>query len=315
MFRLLVVGCEPDPKRLAFPSFECVFAAGPEEALHRLEQADFDCVLLGDSSGFGAGGGRLQRVLDGSDLSVVVAIDPAMGAAHLAHVAFDSVVDLSWSPALVDRCLVAAIERVQVGRNLVEIQRSLLAAADGEVTLLQDLAYRDELTHLNNLRSFKELFSKEHDRCRRHGRPYVVAFLDLDNLKAINLEHGHGCGSEVLAQVGETIARGVRSSDYAFRIGGDEFVVMMVEAHRALGLTIAERLCASIRSLQVPFADRRVTTTASIGVAAHPEDGGSSEAIYMAADVALYRAKALGKDRVTCFEPFPAAPYNLAPAG
>ena len=147
------------------------------------------------------------------------------------------------------------------------------------------LAARDPLTGLLNRRELHEGLSREVERCRRHGGSFSVAMLDLDGFKLVNDSSGHSEGDEVLRRVASALSSSVRGSDVVFRMGGDEFAVLLAgPADRDEAAATAERACAAIRS-----ADSRVN--ASYGIAIWPDDGADQDALLAAADRRLYRMK------------------------
>jgi len=147
------------------------------------------------------------------------------------------------------------------------------------------LAARDALTGLLNRRELHEHLAREVERCRRQGGGFSLALIDLDGVKLVNDTGGHSAGDEVLRRVADALEQSTRGSDVAFRMGGDEFALLLAGAEddRAAE-TAAERACAAIAE-----ADGRVT--ASYGVAHWPEDGPDDDAVLAAADLRLYAMK------------------------
>src|SRR4051812_28257613 len=146
----------------------------------------------------------------------------------------------------------------------------------------RELASRDALTGLLNHREFHEALSREIARCRRHGGSVSVVLVDLDGFKAVNDGSGHGEGDRLLRLVGESIVDACRESDSAFRIGGDEFAVILPHAGEVHA--VADRLVDGIAGL-----DARVG--ASYGVATWPDHGGSKDVLLAHADASLYAMK------------------------
>jgi diguanylate cyclase (GGDEF)-like protein len=147
------------------------------------------------------------------------------------------------------------------------------------------LAARDPLTGLLNRRELHDHLAREIDRCHRHGGGFSLVLLDLDGFKLVNDTGGHSAGDEVLRHVADALERSTRGSDVAFRMGGDEFALLMTGARdREAAVTGAERACGAIAE-----ADGRVK--ASYGVAQWPEDGTDDDGLLAAADVRLYEMK------------------------
>jgi diguanylate cyclase len=132
---------------------------------------------------------------------------------------------------------------------------------------------------------------------RRTGKSFAVLMLDVDHFKAINDEHGHAAGDAVLTQFSATLQAAVRSSDFVFRYGGEEFLILLSHATEAQALTVAEKIRAEVE--RHPFMTHAGTVlhvTTSIGVAlydGHPD----YERVIDQADRALYRAKDAGRNR------------------
>ncbi|MBI3932743.1 MAG: diguanylate cyclase [Acidobacteria bacterium] len=163
---------------------------------------------------------------------------------------------------------------------------------------LRHQSIRDPLTGLFNRRYLEESAEGAVRRSLRSGRPIAVVMLDLDHFKALNDEHGHAAGDAVLQELGVLLLGLVRAGDIACRYGGEEFVLILPEASLSDAHGRAEGLRESVTQLQVRLPKGTARLTASLGVAALPEHGTAAEALLRAADAALYRAKAEGRNRV-----------------
>ncbi|MEI6387196.1 MAG: diguanylate cyclase [Spirochaetota bacterium] len=159
--------------------------------------------------------------------------------------------------------------------------------------LLFDMAMRDQLTSLFNRRSLFEVGPKEIFRARRHGYPLSLLILDLDHFKEVNDRHGHQRGDEVLRQVGDLLHSILRNGDWAARFGGEEFVILMPDC----SMDNAARRADHIRRAFEELKPSGLLVTVSIGVATCKE-GWDFERLFRAADEAVYRAKANGRNRV-----------------
>ena len=149
----------------------------------------------------------------------------------------------------------------------------------------EKLAARDPLTGLLNRRELHDHLNREIDRCRRHGGGFSIVAVDLDGFKLINDTNGHSAGDAALQRVAGVLSECVRESDLAFRMGGDEFALLLAETpDREGAMAVAQRVCKAIGR-----ADRRVK--ASYGVAAWPGDGPEQETLLSAADRRLYAMK------------------------
>lgn len=152
---------------------------------------------------------------------------------------------------------------------------------------IRQMALTDPLTSLANYRVFVQSLDAEIARSSRTGRPFAVLFLDLDHLKRINDIQGHLAGSDAIRRVAEALRTSCRTSDTAARIGGDEFAVIMPETEEPR----ARELLARIGAL-LDAGNRDFTVSVSAGIAEHPRDGATAEALLGRADDLLYKAKA-----------------------
>ncbi|PKN58884.1 MAG: hypothetical protein CVU56_03415 [Deltaproteobacteria bacterium HGW-Deltaproteobacteria-14] len=158
------------------------------------------------------------------------------------------------------------------------------------------LARRDPLTELANWRGFQDGLEREAARARRAGGALVVAYIDLDNFKALNDAYGHAVGNTVLADFGRALAATSRREDVAARIGGDEFAVLLVGADRAHAEAFGARVVEVVRELGAPYPLAHLG--ASVGVASAAASEVEAEQLVRLADGAMYDAKAAGKARV-----------------
>jgi len=161
------------------------------------------------------------------------------------------------------------------------------------------LATTDSLTGLPNRRHFLETAGRELVRLRRYARPATVLMLDVDHFKRINDTHGHAEGDEALKAVAATCRRTLRDSDLTGRLGGEEFAVLLPETAFPEALDVAERLRAALAEIPVPVSgagDRHLTV--SVGVSPCVPQDASIEQSLGRADLALYRAKERGRNRV-----------------
>jgi len=163
----------------------------------------------------------------------------------------------------------------------------------------EQLTITDDLTRLFNSRYLNLYLGREIKRCKRHGIPLSVIFLDLDGFKGINDQYGHLAGSGTLTEVGGILALGVRESDILARYGGDEFIVVLPETPASGALVIAERLRRAIeehRFLEPQGIAARIS--ASFGIATYPDHALSPEGLIQKADQAMYRVKERDKNGI-----------------
>ncbi len=174
-----------------------------------------------------------------------------------------------------------------------------LDAANQELRLL---SVTDGLTRAYNHRHFQERLRTEYARASRHGEPLACVMIDLDHFKRINDTYGHPIGDRVLVWLVGILKDGVRSEDLVARYGGEEFVLLLPNTDATRARNLAERLRKRIASEPVPLAegDGRLRVTVSMGVADYRpgEVDRTPDELLKAADEALYRAKAHGRNRV-----------------
>jgi diguanylate cyclase (GGDEF)-like protein len=186
-------------------------------------------------------------------------------------------------------------------RKLAEWLASQAAVALENARLhdvVQRQASTDDLTGLVNRRRFIEALQAEIERAQQFGSPLTVVLADLDDFKRVNDDFGHHAGDVALRSFADLARSHLREVDVPGRIGGEEFAVLLPETDAIGAASVAERMRQSLSTISVPVtADRTVRVTASFGVA-ELRLGQSGDDLLRAADGALYRAKAEGKNRV-----------------
>jgi diguanylate cyclase (GGDEF)-like protein/PAS domain S-box-containing protein len=161
---------------------------------------------------------------------------------------------------------------------------------------LQRIAQHDSLTGLGNRIQFNDRLAHALARYRRNGRPFALVYLDIDYFKHINDSRGHAVGDAVLCEFARRLRVNVRETDLPARLGGDEFAVIVEDSESANALdAIAKKLIAAMRP-DIVAADDRIQITTSIGIAVCAAATATAETLMLAADVALYEAKAAGRD-------------------
>ncbi|HZY49086.1 MAG TPA: PleD family two-component system response regulator [Devosia sp.] len=193
----------------------------------------------------------------------------------------------------IERNELAARVRTQIRRYryAAELRQS--------VTNTLALAVTDELTGLYNRRYFDRHLSLMLDKAREQERDMAVMLIDMDFFKAVNDNHGHDIGDAVLKEFAERLKRNIRGVDLACRFGGEEFVVLMPDTdfRQAQGVAERVRMAVAERGFEAPGL-RPLTVTCSVGVALNEHELDTPEMILKRADVALYRAKREGRNRV-----------------
>jgi diguanylate cyclase (GGDEF)-like protein len=161
------------------------------------------------------------------------------------------------------------------------------------------LSQTDDLTKLHNARYLRQFLLNEIRRARRYGSSVAALFLDLDDFKQINDEHGHLVGSHVLMEMATVILSSVRDTDAVARYGGDEFVIVLPDTGVELAGAVAERIRQKIGRYRFTGGRRlQLSLTASFGVAAFPQHASSPQQLIACADTAMYEAKAANKNCV-----------------
>lgn len=156
---------------------------------------------------------------------------------------------------------------------------------------LLEMAYRDTLTGLGNRKAFLEQLKQALDEADRLQRPLALFYIDLDRFKEVNDRFGHDAGDELLRQIAERLRSRLRAPDQLYRLGGDEFTLLMPGGTLDSAQRLAERLLASLHE---PIHLQRVTidfVTPSIGIALYPEHASEAAALISVADAAMYQAK------------------------
>ncbi|NPA48928.1 MAG: GGDEF domain-containing protein [Thermodesulfobacteria bacterium] len=167
---------------------------------------------------------------------------------------------------------------------------------------LREMSFRDSLTGLYNRRILDDLIPQVAAGIVRRESNLGIIMFDIDHFKILNDTYGHSFGDKVLAKIGDIIRFQLRKSDFAIRFGGEEFLLLLVDAKPGSTLQVAERLRQHIETSAFVFEGKMATVTISAGVAEFPRDDTNLWNVINFADVALYRAKAMGRNRVVRFE-------------
>ena len=206
--------------------------------------------------------------------------------------------------------------------SLVSNQVALAVTNARLYTKTKELSVKDELTGVYNRRHFQRMLKMEWKRAVRFRRDLSVVMIDADHFKEYNDTFGHLQGDQVLKRLGKVFEKSLREVDTVARFGGEEFILLLPDTDKHGAVAVAEKLRKLIE--QEEFYDdegketRRVTI--SLGVATFPDDVGGSEDLIDHADIALYRSKEKGRNKVTCFAaPTPPPQFEadsaLEPAG
>lgn len=188
-----------------------------------------------------------------------------------------------------------------LGRLSWQLSLSRRRAAEEQVAhaeRVEYLAYHDGLTSLPNRSLFSKLLNQSIQQARRQNTQLSVLFLDLDRFKHINDTLGHEAGDQLLVEVAQRLQGCLRASDTVARLGGDEFVAVLPEPAGTQGAgatVVAQKILAAVAR---PFAllDQEFRITVSIGISTYPQDGEDEQTLTKNADIAMYQAKADGKN-------------------
>lgn len=171
---------------------------------------------------------------------------------------------------------------------------------------LHTQSIRDSLTGLFNRRYLEETLERELQRAHRQNQSVGIVMIDIDHFKNFNDTFGHDAGDAVLRQVGELLMKNIRGSDIACRYGGEELTLILPDATLSETYRRAEQIREAIKNLVLEHRGELLgIITASLGIACYPTSGVTGDDLIRAADAALYRAKALGRDRVVTAGSYP----------
>jgi diguanylate cyclase (GGDEF)-like protein len=267
----------------AIDHMAAVMNAGAEDTIPAMTVSSWDGVRRWSSA----------RDLYGFPLAVLVglSVDEQMAAAHRNSRAY-----LGW--AGLGSALLVLFTAI-LGRMNWQLVQSRLRAREAKLIharRVEYLAYHDGPTGLPNRSMFSKLLGQSISLAHRYDRKLAVAFLDLDRFKQINDTLGHEAGDQLLREVAIRLKECVRDCDTVARLGGDEFVVLLPELRdEKYAATVAQKILAVVAR---PFTllGQEFRVTASIGISIFPQDGVDEQTLTKNADIAMYQAKAEGKD-------------------
>ncbi|TNE48410.1 MAG: diguanylate cyclase [Deltaproteobacteria bacterium] len=168
--------------------------------------------------------------------------------------------------------------------------------------MLQEQSVRDPLTGVFNRRYLEETVTRELSRAQREGYLVSLVMLDIDFFKRLNDTHGHQAGDLVLQELSQLLQSNTRKGDIICRYGGEEFVVVLVGASPAMALLRAEEWRKQFSKLLIEYKGEKLQSTISLGVATYPVHAPANGDILRSADLALYEAKASGRNTVVVWE-------------
>lgn len=193
-------------------------------------------------------------------------------------------------------------DRIAMGSHVLKLV-AMDAMERAFHAVLLDQSTKDPLTGLGNRRTALEDLQRRFDLSRRHRRPLSIIMCDLDFFKQINDTLGHLAGDQVLRDFGQRVITGLRTTDVAGRIGGEEFLLVLPETDMEGALLLASRLLAATGETAFNLPSGPLKVTCSLGVAERREEDRDGGALMGRADGALYLAKRGGRNKVVCDEP------------
>jgi len=259
--------------------------------------------VFSPESCWGLRSGRLHRVDDPAKSQICGHVRPGMRNGYLcvpmvAQGEAVGILHLEMGPPAADGRPVMTDAKSRLALSVADHLGLALASLRLRETLhIQSI--RDPLTGLYNRRYMEESLERELRRADRKQRPLAALMLDLDHFKRYNDTLGHAAGDAMLRAIGNFLQSRMRKDDIVCRYGGEEFTIIMPESSLEIAMQRAERLREDSKRLEISLNGQFLgSVTFSVGIACFPDHGNTSEQLLHAADLALYRAKAAGRDCV-----------------
>jgi diguanylate cyclase (GGDEF)-like protein len=279
-------------ERTGHVKFELDWVQTYQAGLIQIQRANHDIYLIDHYLGESSGLDLLQEAIQSGCQAPIIIVtgqsDREIDQAALMAGATDYLVKGQFDGQLLERSIRYALERNRL------------------LNKIRELALRDALTNLYNLRELHRFLDYEVIKSRRYNHPFSVMMIDIDHFKEINDRFGHHTGDEILQRVAQAIINNTRGCDLPARYGGDEFIIVLPETPAQQACTGAERLRMMVEALSIQVTNKKglpenIEVTISIGIADYPRDTNSADVLIDIADQALYRAKRLGCNRVIRF--------------
>ncbi len=194
-------------------------------------------------------------------------------------------------------------KNVQLGGRTRELEQAL--------DLLSTMATTDWLTELPNRRKFDETLSRMFHQSERYAEEITLVLFDIDHFKRINDSHGHGAGDAVLRDIATLMRLHVRKSDLPARLGGDEFAIVLYHTNSEQARMFVEIFLESVRAHPFEYEGTHLNISLSVGIAQYNHSMKAPQALYYAADKALYQAKNGGRDCCSLFLEVPHAQERM----
>jgi two-component system cell cycle response regulator len=321
--KLLIIEDDQDQRELIRETLEERFGAGTVVAVDSrraaLQQdlASFD-LILSDYNLPDANGIQLLediKALCGTPVIMVTGENVGRIATEAIRLgATDYVVKfgdyLFTIPLVVEKNLMVAKMRRENEHLRLEVERALSEVREKNLQLekslkrIEEVAATDPLTGLYNRRHFGKVLDQIFAEAQRYDADLSCVMIDLDGYKQLNDGFGHQVGDQLLVIAGKVIAANMRKMDVAARYGGDEFVLLLPRASAEESARVAQRIREEVRQASCILLRRNEGMSMSVGIGSNRTDAPSgTEQLIAAADAALYRAKAAGRNRVVISDP------------
>lgn len=284
---------------LSVLGFDVVMAKDGNEAWEILQQHEAPELVLMDWVMPGIDGIELcnrMREAPGNYYHYILMMTGRTDLSHVVHALQSGA----------DDCITKPFEepelkaRLGVACRILDLQDELIQAREE----IRQQAMKDSLTGLWNRAAFTEMFERELDRAKRGQGQTGLLLLDLDHFKQVNDTHGHMAGDVALRKAARLLRESVRAYDFVGRFGGEEFLIAFPNCNADEAQNQAERIRKAVASTPIQVGETEIPLTFSIGTAVAGPDQQSIGATLAAADVALYRAKNTGRNRVvSCRRP------------
>jgi diguanylate cyclase (GGDEF)-like protein len=271
-----------------FLSFEVIEVDNAQSALEALEANPIYCILLDNILPGTLGLELLKTIKKSNNLFIPIIMLTGQGNEALAVEAMQA----GASDYIVKKDISADVLHEKILKSLKKMEEKKQLELD---------ASNDSLTGLMNRRIFEEDAERLISSAKRYSELLAILFIDVDNFKQVNDSLGHLIGDEVLSEIAHTIKQTLRKEDICARFGGDEFVVML----RIQDYNYVEQIVKKIMensSLPLQISHGSITCSLSIGIALYPKSGSNLKELLKNADIALFKAKDLGRKNYQYYE-------------
>ncbi|MBU3068677.1 EAL domain-containing protein [Aestuariicella sp. G3-2] len=266
--------------------------ASASEGIALAKQHQYDMILLDYQLPPSNGIEVLRELRSNSDFATAIVMlshsnDEELALSCIEAGAQDFIMKSEMTAARLKRAILISKERYQLERKIIDSHKQLKA-----------LAEKDSLTGLSNRYFFDEALKDAIPKAARDNTTLALLFLDLDKFKNINDTLGHKAGDDFLKEVARRLEKPVREGDKLCRLGGDEFAILVHDfSHPDQIRFLVKRILESL-SEPAALGDQKIDISVSIGVATYPECGQTPVELMQSADIAMYRAKASGRNQV-----------------